>query len=60
MITFETCSFFLLEDFDLAFSSSGGCLGETAQFWLIYISIMSIQHMLNTAVQLNDFELRLE
>ena len=30
------------------------------QFWLIYIDIMSIQHMLYTTVQHNYFELRLE
>ena len=50
----------MLEDFDLGFSSSGGCLGKTAQLWFIYIDIMSIQHKLHTTVQLNDFELRLE
>ena len=30
------------------------------QFWLMYIAIVSLQHMLHTAVQHNDSELPLE
>lgn len=36
-----------------------GYLGKTAQFWLIYIDLMRLQRQYHTAVQENDFELRL-
>ena len=42
------------------FISPGGYLGKTAQFWLMYSNITSIQHILHTAVQLSDFGLHLE
>ena len=36
-----------------------GCLGKTAQFWLMYLDLMQIQNLIHIAVQENDFELRL-
>ena len=36
-----------------------GHLGQTAQFWLIYMDMMRIQLQHHTSVQENDFELRL-
>ena len=35
-----------------------GKLGKTAQFWLIYLDLMRMQHFIHTAVQENDFNLR--
>lgn len=36
-----------------------GQYGKTAQFWLIYLDLMKVQHIIHTAVQENDYELRL-
>jgi hypothetical protein len=38
----------------------GGLLGKTAQFWMIYLDAMKMQHRAHTAVQENDYDLRLE
>ena len=35
-----------------------GELGKTAQFWLIYLDLMKVQHLAYTAVQENDFNMR--
>ena len=35
-----------------------GELGKIAQFWLIYLDLMKVQHLLHTAVQENDFNMR--
>ena len=35
-----------------------GKLGKTAQFWLIYLDLMRMQHFIHTAVQENEFNLR--
>ena len=43
----------LLEDNDMAFSLSVGCFAKTAQFWVIYIDITPIQHMLFNSRALN-------
>ena len=37
-----------------------GKIGKTAQFWMIYLDLMRTQHKIHTAVQTNDFELRLQ
>ena len=36
-----------------------GEIGKTAQFWLIYLDLMKNQHMAHTAVQENNFDMRL-
>ena len=36
-----------------------GLLGYTAQFWIIYLNLLRVQHCIHTAVQENDFDLRL-
>ena len=51
MITFRVCKFFYWKTLTLLFLHP---------FWLIYIDIMSVQYMFQTAVQHNNFELRLE
>ena len=33
--------------------------GKTAQFWVLYLDLMRIQHQIHIAVQTNDFEMRL-
>ena len=53
-----------LEDFGRAFESfkddiRRGKLGKTAKFWMIYLDLMRIQHLIHTAIQENDFDLRL-
>ena len=35
-----------------------GAIGKTAQFWIMYIDIMKLQHIAHTSVQVNSFELR--
>ena len=35
-----------------------GELGKTAQFWLIYLDLMQVQHLAHTAVRENDFNMR--
>ena len=37
-----------------------GKIGKTAQFWMIYLDIMRIQHKIHTAVQTNNFEMRMQ
>lgn len=37
-----------------------GKIGKTAQYWLIYMDIMRIQHQIHLAVQTNDFGMRLD
>ena len=39
---------------------SSGEFGKTAQFWLMYLELMRLQHQARTAVQTNDFEMRLD
>ena len=34
-------------------------LGKTAQFWILYLDMMRMQHVIHTAVQENDFDARL-
>ena len=34
-------------------------LGKTAQFWILYLDLMRMQHVIQTAVQENDFDARL-
>ena len=34
-----------------------GELGKTAQFWLLYLDLVKIQHLAHTAIQENDFEM---
>ena len=36
-----------------------GRLGKTAKYWIIYLDMMKYQHMAHTAVQENDFEMRI-
>ena len=36
-----------------------GNLGKTAQYWLTYLDLMRMQHVIHTAVQENNFEARL-
>ena len=36
-----------------------GLLGKTAQFWVVYLNLMSYQHLTHLAIQENDFGLRL-
>ena len=37
-----------------------GRYGKTAQFWCICLDLMKMQHYIHTAVQENDFELRIK
>ena len=37
-----------------------GKIGKTAQFWLIYLDLMGLQHKIRNAVQTNNFDLRLD
>ena len=39
---------------------SEGKYGKTPQFWLIYLELMKFQRQAHTAVQTNDFEMRLD
>ena len=39
---------------------SEGKYGKTPQFWLMYLNVMKLQHQIHTAVQTNDFEMRLD
>ena len=36
-----------------------GSLGKTAQFWILYLNLTRMQHVIHTAVQGNDFDARL-
>ena len=36
-----------------------GSLGNTAQFWITYMDMVKMQHTVHTAVQENNFEMRL-
>ena len=36
-----------------------GSLGKTAQFWILYLDMMRVQHVIHTAVQENDFHAQL-
>ena len=36
-----------------------GNLGKTAQYWLTYLDLMRMQHIIHTAVQENNFEAQL-
>ena len=36
-----------------------GEYGKTAQFWLFYLDILRVQQYVHTAIQENDFDLRL-
>ena len=36
-----------------------GDLGKTPQYWLMYLDMMRMQHVIHTAVQENNFEARL-
>ena len=38
---------------------ANGELGKTAQFWLIYLDLMKVQHLAHTTVQENDFNMRI-
>ena len=33
-----------------------GSLGMTAQFWILYLDMIRMQHVIHTAVQENDFD----
>lgn len=37
-----------------------GSLGKTAQFWVLYLDLIRMQHVIHTAVQENDYEMRLK
>ena len=32
-----------------------GSLGKTVQFWILYLNMMRMQHVIHTAIQENDF-----
>ena len=36
-----------------------GKKGKTAQFWIRYLDLMRLQHQIYTAIQTNDFDIRL-
>lgn len=36
-----------------------GKKGKTAQFWIMYLDLMRLQHQIHTAIQTNDFDMRL-
>ena len=36
-----------------------GSLEKTAQFWILYLDTMRMQHVIHTAVQENDFDAQL-
>lgn len=61
--SFKNESIAQLVDFTKAFESfkegaRQGNLGKTAQFWMIYLDMMRVQHFIHIAVQENDFDLR--
>ena len=33
-----------------------GSLGKTAQFWILYLDLIRMKHVIRTAVQENDFD----
>ena len=33
-----------------------GSLGKTAQFWILYLDLIRMEHVIRTAVQENDFD----
>ena len=35
-----------------------GELGKTARFWILYLDLVKIQHLAHTAIQENDFEMK--
>ncbi|MEM7298253.1 MAG: hypothetical protein AAF391_08310 [Bacteroidota bacterium] len=37
-----------------------GSLGKTAQFWMLYLDFIRFQHIIHTAIQVNDYDARLE
>ena len=39
-------------------SVRNGKLGKTATFWLTYLDLVRIQHVIHTSIQENDFEKR--
>ena len=54
----------ILEAFSKEFESfkdktREGKLGKTAQFWMIYLDMMRIQHFVHISIQENNFHLRL-
>ena len=36
-----------------------GKKGKAAQFWIMYLDLMRVQHQIHTAIQTNDFDMRL-
>ena len=36
-----------------------GKKGKTAQFWIMYLDLMRLQHQIHTTIQTNDFDIRL-
>jgi hypothetical protein len=40
-------------------SVRSGKIGKTPQFWIMYLDLMQLQHYIHTAVQENNFDLRL-
>ena len=43
---------------DFKDKARNGALGKTPQYWIIYMDLMRFQHMAHTAVQTNDYDLR--
>lgn len=39
---------------------AAGTYGKTPRFWLMYLDVMKLQHQMHTAVQTNDFDMRLD
>ena len=37
-----------------------GKIGNAAKYWLMYLDLTRLQHQIHTAVQTNDFDMRLE
>ena len=36
-----------------------GKKGKTAQFWIMYLDLMRLEHQIHTVIQTNDFNIRL-
>ena len=57
-------SLMYVETFECLFESfkeriRAGDLGKTAQYWLLYLDLMRVQHYAHTAIQVNNFDIRL-
>ena len=51
----------MLKTYDTFRNEVTNCrIGQTPQFWMIYLNIMKLQHQARAAVHINNFELRVD